>query len=137
MIRGEKMNEKLKSLGFFVECDKCGTKTDCTNVNLAEEIKLDDGRIIYLTWYDCPKCGKRHYTQIDTKQTRQMVRSLSLSMGKSIGKYLENKHVPKSMKQKYDRVTKQLQGLRYELMKEFEGKTITHNGAEVEIHFSV
>ena len=57
-------------MSLLVECEDCKEKFRITagNVTNAAIRKKEfnvNGRSIFLTYYDCPKCGRRHYVQID------------------------------------------------------------------------
>lgn len=127
---------------FAVKCSACEERfmIDQDKVNLTYRKKIDvKGRSIYLTYYDCPKCGKRHFAQADDDKSlemlevnkKQFIHNATLRVG---GKKLRKKKV-----EQYKDSQKHLQGYRMTLMKELEGETVydSETGMEYRLEFIV
>ena len=141
------MRETVKSasaLSLMVECEGCGMKfhisSSITNghVRHKKEYKVN-GRSIFLTYYDCPSCGRRHFVQIDDKRTLEILEVDRRMFTKLAAKRAKDKPISKSQLDKYGKQTKHLRNCRMELMKEFTG-VILHDvetDTSFELRFSV
>lgn len=129
--------------GYLFECEECGTKfhlnnTDGVKLKYGVPYKTRDGRSIFVTYYDCPKCDRRHYVQIDDTRSNQMKKETSTMFRRLSKKCLNFKDIPKSQNEKFKKLNSRLEDYRFELKKEFDGKVIIANdGSEIEVHFSM
>lgn len=132
--------EAVKDWDFKMVCTKCGMMinipTQRTTFNVP--FKAKDGQTILLTYFDCPGCGIRHYVQIDTKQTSELRKSVSM-LWLRIAKQRKNGNTPpQGQRNKFDRQKKSLLSLRRRLMEQYEGSIVTNTltGEELELHFT-
>lgn len=127
---------------YLFECEECGTKFSLgqngVEVSYGVPFTSKDGRSIFITYYDCPKCDRRHYVQIDDTRSNQMKRETSVMFRKLSKKRLSFKDIPRSQNEKFKKLNNKLEDYRLELKKEFNGQIIIDSdGSEVEVHFSM
>lgn len=139
-----KISNGSDGISIFAECEQCGNKFRISSdshgiyINHKKEYNLK-GRPIYLTFYDCPGCGKRHFVQIDDDRTLNVLKTNNKRFVKMAANKLNGKSIPKMQSDKYKRQTDYLRKLRNGLMKEYTG-TIFHDeesGKDFELRFSV
>lgn len=127
---------------YLFECEDCGTKfylgTNGVEIKYGVPFVARDGRSIFITYYDCPKCDRRHYVQIDDTRSNQMKKETSIMFRKLSKKRLNFKDIPKKQNEKFKKLNNVLEDYRFELKKEFNGQiVIAVDGTEVEVHFSM
>lgn len=127
---------------YLFECEECGTKfylgVNGVEVKYGVSFKTKDGRSIFITYYDCPKCDRRHYVQVDDTRSYQMKKEASAMFRKLSKKCLNFKDIPKNQNEKFKKLNKNLEDYRFELKKEFNNQIIiAEDGSEVEVHFSM
>lgn len=127
---------------YLFECESCSTKfhlgTNGVEVKYGVPFKTRGGRSIFITYYDCPKCDRRHYVQIDDTRSEQMKKETSVMFKKLSKKRLNFKDIPEKQNEKFKKLNNALDNYRIELKKEFNGKVIiATDGTEVEVHFSM
>lgn len=113
-------------LSLMVECEDCGTKFRISSqeaighVQHKKEYRVNE-RSIFLTYYDCPSCGRRHFVQIDDSRTLEILKTNSRLFVKLAAKRSNDKDIPKKQLDKYKKTTQHLRDCRMALMKEFTG----------------
>ena len=113
------MNVKAK-------CQRCKESFNVSEENLVYQKEfMYDGQSIFLTYFDCPKCGRRHFVQIDDQKSKELLERckrdfVSLSIAKSKG----HKVIKNNRKKKFDAERKYLSELRNELVKEYSGRQV-------------
>lgn len=127
---------------YLFECEECGIKfylgKNAVEVKYGVPFTTKDGRSIFVTYYDCPKCDRRHYVQIDDTRSNQMKKEASIMFRKLSKKRLNYKDIPKNQNEKFKKLNNKLEDYRFELKKEFNGQIIiAADGTEVEVHFSM
>lgn len=128
---------------YLFECEDCGTKFYLGKNGVEVEYNVPciskDGRSIFITYYDCPKCGRRHYVQVDDTRSYQMKKETSSLFRKLSKKRLNFKDISKNQNERFKKLNKRLEDYRFKLKKEFNGQTVImdSNGLEVELHFSM
>lgn len=139
----EKENRESK-INLMVECEDCKQKFQVSSgegdgqVNHKKEFNIE-GKSIFLTYYDCPSCGRRHYVQIDDKTSLNKLREVSqqfvkLSVAKKKGKTIQQKQSAK-----FKKARQHLSDYRMNLMKQYTGKLIHDNETDSDfvLRFSV
>ena len=131
--------ENKKGMTLLVECEDCKVKFEVASdtVNHKKEFKVN-GESIFLTYYDCPKCGRRHFVQIDNatsfsklNEVKQMFVKMSIARQKG-------NEISKKQSDKFKKSRQYLSDYRTNLMKEFTGKTaISETGISYVLRFSV
>lgn len=124
-----------KMMSFLVECEDCKHKFEISSnensnqVNHKKEFNVN-GKSIFLTYYDCPSCGRRHYVQIDdaislSKLNEVKKMFIKLSIAKNKGK-----EIPQKQLAKFKKTRQYLSNYRMNLMKEYTGKSIYDDETE-------
>lgn len=127
---------------YLFECEECKTRfyLGGNSVDLRYKVpfKSKDGRSIFMTYYDCPKCRKRHYVQIDDAYSIKIKKETSDMFKKLSKKRLNFRSIAKDKNEKFKKLNNKLNKYRFDLKKEFEGQVIiSESGLEVEVHFSM
>lgn len=77
---------------------------------------------MWITHYDCPKCGRIHYCQIDNEKTN----SLLVETGKILARVAKYKSksqdIPKKLQSKYSKNSKDLASTRRQLMTQYNNQ---------------
>ena len=131
------MEENKKETTFLIECEECKTKVKGTSVNHKKEFKAN-GQSIFLTYYDCSYCGRRHFVQIDDVNSLQKLARVNNEFKSLAIKRQKGKTISKKQSDKFKKARQDLSIYRTNLMKEFTGKTITDvTGKTYELRFSI
>ena len=133
------INTSFLNLNLKAECEDCKQRFEViNNVTHKKEFNVN-GKSIFLTYYDCPSCGRRHYAQIDDavsldKLKEVQVMFIQLSLMKQKGK-----EISKKQSAKFKKARQHLSDYRIKLMKEYTGKLIRNNETESEfiLRFSI
>lgn len=140
------MSEILKQesgVSLLVECETCGNRfqigMDNAMIAVTHKKKYEvNGRSIFLTYYDCPKCGRRHYVQIDDSKSMQMLRESSRTFVRLAAKRKNNKPISQNQSAKWKKQQQYLSDYRKKLMAEFTGTTFAEEtGESFVLRFSV
>lgn len=127
---------------YLFECEGCGTRfylgDSGVEVRYNEPFKTNDGRSIFITYYDCPKCFRRHYVQVDDVYSNQMKKEVSAMFRRLSKKRMNFKDIPKNQNEKFKKLNKRLEDYRFKLKKELNGqRLINSSGYGVEVNFSI
>lgn len=131
---------------YLFQCESCGARFYLDNgdveIKYGVPFRASDGRSIFITYYDCPKCDRRHYVQIDDVHSNQMKREVTAMFRKLSKKRMDFKDIPKSQNEKFKKLNKKLEDYRFELKKKYNLQNVrplkgSESEVEVEIHFSV
>lgn len=129
-----------KEVSLLVECEECHEKFTIRShwVTHNKEYHVK-GQSIFLTYYDCPSCGRRHFVQIDDNRTLEILKVNRRMFTKLAAKRTMDKAIPKSQSDKYKKQTKHLRNCRMELMKEFTGVMLHDDETDTsfELRFSI
>lgn len=128
---------KNKKITLLAECEDCNFKFDINAKRLVQQEFMANGQSIFLTYYDCPKCGRRHFVQIDDE-----ISLAKLKVCKSqIINCMVMKHKGNIQKQSdsFKRNRRDLSNYRMKLMKRFTGVICfdTKTKTSFELRFSV
>ena len=129
-------------LSILVECQDCRKKFEVSSgnevVHHKKEFKANE-QSIFLTYYDCPECGRRHYVQIDTTQTLQELREVERMFVKLSVAKKKGKQPPQSQSAKFKKAREHLAQNRTDLMKQFTGKLVhdSETDKDITLEFSV
>lgn len=126
------------------ECENCKQKfsvmQDQASNSLIhkKEYKLN-GQSIFLTYYDCPKCGRRHYVQIDDAVSFNKLKEVSKQFVKLATLKKKDKEIPQKQSAKFKKARQNLSDYRMKLMKEYTGKLLHDNETDSDfiLRFSV
>ena len=136
----------MEQFKLIFECEDCKNKFPITQDEAPNSLKYKkefkvNGKSIFLTYYDCPSCGRRHYVQIDdafslSELERVKKMFIELSIAKKRGKEISRKQ-----SDNFKKARQHLSDYRIKLMKEYTGKLIRNNETDsenqIELRFSV
>jgi len=133
----------MEQFKLMFECEDCKQKFPVTqdqapnSLTHKKEFKVN-GQSIFLTYYDCPHCGKRHFVQIDDVSSLQELTNVSREFCRLAAMKRKDKIISKKQSDKFMKSRQHLSDYRMTLMKEFTGKTVVdETGASYELRFSV
>lgn len=129
-------------LSMMVKCEDCnsnfGISEKSTNITYKRKF-LVNGRSIYLTYYDCPNCGRRHYVQIDDDKSLEMLKHNEKQFAHNAALKSRGQKLRKKKIDQYKNSKNQLSNYRLELMKEFSDAIIydAETNDMIKVRFSV
>ena len=133
-----------ETMSLLVECEDCHEKFRVPSGEAVQAVThkrefVVDGQSIYLTYYDCPKCGRRHYVQIDDKCSLHMLKEVSRQFVRLAVKKKQGKEITRKQSAKFKKARQNLSDYRMDLMKEYTGKLLHDNGTDSDfvLRFSV
>lgn len=132
------MDENKKGMPLIAECQCCKQKFELSDkVNHKIEFNVD-GKSIFLTYYDCPSCGRRHFVQIDDEKSLQDLEIIRREFIKLSIMKKRGKEIPRKQSERFKKSRKNLSEYRMNLMKYFTGKIIIdEDGIEYPLRFSI
>lgn len=129
---------------LMFECEECKkpfpvTQDQAPNSLTHKKEFKSNGQSIFLTYYDCPHCGKRHFVQIDDASSLQELVRVTNEFKSLMVARQKGKSIPKKRSEKFKKSRQHLSDYRMNLMKEFTGKTAIdeETGIEYVLRFSV
>ena len=132
-----------ETMSLLVECEDCKQKFSVSqgqapnSLTHKKEYK-SNGQSIFLTYYDCPHCGKRHFVQIDDISSMQELVRVTNEFKSLMVKRQKGKIISKKQSDKFKKSRQHLSDYRMTLMKEFTGKSaVDETGTEYILRFSV
>jgi len=132
--------EESSGLSMLAKCEECG-KTFTINKDVVVFKKDYEalGKRIFITYYDCPDCGKRHYVQIDDRESLEVLANVNIQMRSLMVLRAKNKNVPKKKTSTFEKTRTHLSEIRKELMMEFNEKKVynINEGKYESLRFSV
>lgn len=136
------MSNSGHGLTILVECRYCSKKFEVSSGNEVVQHKKEfkaNEQSIFLTYYDCPECGRRHYVQIDTVQTLQELKEVERMFIKLSVTKKKGKQPPQSQSAKFKKAREHLAQNRTNLMKQFTGKLVhdSETDTDIVLEFSV
>ena len=133
-----------EQMSLLVECESCKEKFRITVGNASNAVTHKkefnvNGQSIFLTYYDCPKCGRRHYVQIDDTVSLNKLKKISGQFIKLAVLKKKGKEIPQEQSAKFKKARQNLSNYRMNLMKEYTGKLLHDNetDSDFELRFSV
>lgn len=121
-------------------CENCSFKIKLnSSVVETTTYKTFDGKIVYIIWYKCSKCGNVHYIQIDDDNTKRLLEHNKVALKQVMVYNSKNQTPPKKLKTKLDKVRRKLSNARLELMKKYNETVFKdiQSKEEVKIRFSL
>lgn len=129
-----------KNVSLLAECRECHVKFNISHDILVykKQYNVSDG-VIYLTYYDCIRCGKRHYVQIDNDKTLELLKVNEGQFVHNAALRAKGKKLRKKKIDQYKDSQKYLTRYRKKLMEEYEGKQIYdgEKNSYFELKFSI
>ena len=133
-----------ETMSLLVECEDCKTKFhisagEAVNAVTHKKEFNVNGQSIFLTYYDCPSCGRRHYVQIDDATSLNKLKEVSRQFVKLSVAKKKGKEIPQKQSAKFKKARQYLSDYRMNLMKQYTGKLIHDNvtDSDFELRFSV
>lgn len=134
------VDKNAKQFLVTVECEDCKRKfqiytgmtsneSDKAKV-CRKEFSVNNGKSIFLTYYDCPSCGRRHYVQIDDEVSTDKLKEVSMMFIKLSAKKRKGKEISKKQSDEFKKARQHLSDYRIKLMEEYTGKLIRNNETE-------
>ncbi len=134
----------MEPFKLMFECEDCKNKFPIGSGEAPNSLTHKkgfsvNGESIFLTYYDCPSCGRRHYVQIDDafslgelERVKRMFLDLTIKKRKG-------ENISKKQSAKFKKARQNLSAYRMNLMKKYTGKLIRSNETESysELRFSV
>lgn len=124
-----------------VECKNCKSVFTIGPGNITFDKMYEDenGRSIFLTYFDCPDCQERHYVQVDNQQSREVKKKTQRMFAQLSVMRNKNKPIPRQQQNKFNKLRKNLNDRRFELMKQYDGSTVTdtETGDKIELNFTI
>lgn len=124
--------DNKESFALMFECEGCKmsfpiSADQAPNSLTHKKEFIVNGKSIFLTYYDCPNCGRRHYVQIDDVTSLGKLREVKrmfvrLSVAKTKGNEISQKQLAK-----FKKARQYLSDYRTKLMKEYTNKIVHDN----------
>lgn len=121
-------------------CENCSFKIKLNSSTVeTTTFMTHDGKIVYIIWYKCPECGRKHYIQIDDDNSRRLLEYSKEALKHAMVYNSKNQTPPKKIKQRLEKARKKLSNARLELMKEYNDTIFkdVQSKEEVKICFSL
>lgn len=132
---------KYKQMTLLVECENCKQKFQVGEQNAVTHKRkfVVEDEVIYLTYYDCPSCGRRHFVQIDNDKTLQQLNDVTSRFKSLSVKRIKDQQISRKQSARFEKARKYLANNRIELMKKYTGKLVHDNetDSDFELRFSV
>lgn len=134
----------MEPFKLIFECEDCKQKFPVTqdqapnSLTHKKEYKLN-GQSIFLTYYDCPHCGRRHFAQIDDITSLNKLKEVSRQFVKLATAKKAGKEIPRKQLAKFKKARQNLSDYRMNLMKEYTGKLLHDNETDSDfvLRFSI
>lgn len=133
----------MKNLSFMIECSRCKERYEVTgesnNLSVSKEFIDENNKHIWLTYFDCEKCGKRHFLQIDDSTSKALVKKCIKDLASLSKKKLSKKDVPINKANKFKKERERLSTYRVDLMKNYTGRKVVSidSGESYELTFTI
>lgn len=133
----------MEPFKLMFECENCKKRfpvgqDQAPNSLTHKKEFISNGQSIFLTYYDCPHCGKRHFVQIDDASSLQELVRVTNEFKSLMAKRQKGKNISQKQTDKFKKSRQHLSDYRMNLMKEFTGKlAVDATGVEYVLRFSV
>lgn len=132
----------MEQFKLMFECEGCKQKfpvsQDQAPNSLTHKKEFNvNGQSIFLTYYDCPNCHRRHFVQIDDANSLQELVRVTNEFKSLMVKRQKGKIISKKQSDKFKKSRQHLSEYRTNLMKEFTGKVaVDETGTEYTLRFN-
>lgn len=131
----------MEQFNLMFECEDCKKRFPMSYGSNSLTYKkefISNGQSIFLTYYDCPFCHKRHFVQIDDESSLHELTKVTAEFRSIAIKRQKGKTISKKQSDKFKESRQHLSDYRMNLMKDFTGKPATdETGIEYILRFSV
>ncbi len=133
------MKKTPNNMSCLAQCEKCEKTFELNNQVVAKQRYLFNEQALFISHYDCPYCGQRHYVQVDNSKTNELLKDLTRQMAKFAVAKRKGNEVPQKQSAKFKKNREYLTLIRNNLMKELAGKTVINSetNESVELRFSI
>lgn len=115
-------------LQFLAQCAACKSTFDLGPGEVHKaKADLPNGKSIWVTYFDCPICGRTHFVQIDDVRTNMLLAKIGKVFA-SVAKAKRCGHNVQKQSAKYHRINRDLDALRKDLKEEYSGVTVQMEG---------
>lgn len=133
--------ENKEKMSLVVVCEDCFERFKIgsqDSINYKKEFNVN-GQSIFLTYYDCPSCGRRHFVQVDDKISLEKLNETKKLFVKLSTMKRKGKEIPIKQSAKFKKARQHLSDYRMNLMKQYTGKLIHDNETDSDfvLRFSV
>ena len=134
----------MEQFNLMFECECCKQKFPVTqdqapnSITHKKEFNIN-GKSIFLTYYDCPSCGRRHFVQIDDETSLNKLKEAKKMFVKLCVAKSKGKEIPQKQSAKFKKTRQYLSDYRMKLMKQFTGALVHDNetDSDFELRFSI
>ena len=88
-----------------------------------------EDRKLYLTYYVCPKCGKKYFVQIDDEKSLKAFKTIAKNFVK-LARLKQNGRVTRKQQLKFNKQRRNLEAYRNKLKTYYIGKTVHDDKAD-------
>lgn len=136
--------EKREPISIMFQCEDCKQmfpvlqEQGPNSITHKKEFSIN-GESIFLTYYDCPSCGRRHYVQIDDINSLQELTRVQNEFIRLSVRRRKGKSISKKQSENFKKARQHLAEYRNKLMEGYTGKTvINENTGSIEVlRFSI
>ena len=126
------------------QCESCGENFPVSanqgpnSLTHKKEFNIS-GESIFLTYYDCPSCGRRHYVQIDDTKSLQELTRVQNEFIRLAVRRRKGKEIPKKQSENFKKARQHLAEYRTNLMQKYTGSHVINDntGRFEELRFSI
>lgn len=117
------------AMKVMVKCEGCDNKFEVVSgesigsIIHKKKFRCEE-KSLYLTFFDCPKCGIRHFVQIDDKYSLNLLNDVSRQFVKLSSAKKKDKEIPQNQLAKFNKSRQHLSDYRNGLMKGYTGKLV-------------
>lgn len=136
--------ENKKDLGVLFQCEDCGKRFPVSQEEAPNSLTHKKeftimGESIFLTYYDCPSCGRRHYVQIDDVTSLQELTRIKNEFIKLSLKRRKGKPISRKQSENFKKARQHLAEHRNGLMQKYTGAHVINENAGCfeELRFSI
>lgn len=136
--------ESKKDFGILFQCEECGKRFPVSQEEAPNSLTHKKeftilGESIFLTYYDCPSCGRRHYVQIDDVSSLQELTRIKNEFVKLSLRRRKGKAISKKQSENFKKARQHLAEYRNNLMKKYTGSHVINEniGCFEELRFSI
>lgn len=113
-----------ENMSVLVECEDCRSKFQISNTNVKRREYQGKGGSIWLTYYDCQECGRRHYVLIDDVSTNHLLNEVKHGIAKKAVCKRKGQMLSKKQSAKLLRNNSDLDAARKHLMEDYNNTEV-------------
>ena len=129
------------NMSTTVECNHCKHRFQINGQTIVSERQCrgNDGKLIYITYFDCPKCKERYYVQVDDQESIVQKNKCLVSFRSLAKLKIAKKKISKQQQDKFNKYREALKDMRFELMKQYNKTDVTDTitGEKMFVEFTV